>query len=409
MDRETLKRYARLAVEVGINPNKGQKLVINCPVECAEFGRLCVEAGYYAGCGEVIMLWNDDVCTRLKYLHAEESVFESYPAWQKVLLDSCAKEGAARLSIHAEDPESLKGVDPARIRKSQKAAGLAIAEYRELQMKNAFPWCVVSVPVKSWAEKVFPNLDGDKAMEKLWAAILKTVRADREEDPVELWKQHIATLSTRKEKLNNLSFKYLKYKNSLGTDLTVELPENHFWEAGSEKAGTGQIFVPNIPTEEIFTAPKRDGVNGVVCASMPLVLDGNIVENIRFVIKDGKITEAHSDTCLDVLKNAISVDGGASFLGEVAIVPYKSPISDMGILFYNTLFDENAACHFAFGDSYPMVKGAAEMTEEERLKAGLNSSLTHVDFMVGTKDLSIVGVTADGREVPVLAEGDFVL
>lgn len=401
------KRYARLLVEVGINPNKGQKLMINCPVECAEFGRMCAEAAYNAGCGEVVMNWNDDYCTRLKYINAESAVFEEYPAWQKAFYTDLAKQGTAKLSIYATDPENLKGVDPARISSLQKAAGVALNEYRELQMKNAFPWCVASVPVSSWAKKVFPYDSESEAMEKLWNAILKTSRADAEEDPVLLWKKHIETLATRKDILNKYNFKALRYKNSLGTDLTVELPDGHLWEAGCEKAGTGQNFVPNIPTEEIFTSPKRDGVNGTICASRPLVLDGNIIENIRFELKNGKITDAFATTGLEVLKNAISVDEGAAYLGEVALVPYSSPISDTGILFYNTLFDENASCHFAFGDSYPTLKGAEQMSREELEAAGLNSSVTHEDFMVGTKDLSIVGVTKDGEEVSVFVDGNF--
>lgn len=407
MNKELLKRYAKLIIGVGINPNKGQKLMISCPVECAEFGRLCLGAAYDAGCGEVIMNWSDDFCTKETYLKADEEVFNSFPAWKKVYFDDMAKEGVAKLSIYASDPENLKDVDPKRINSFQKAAGAALEDYRALQMKNAFPWCVVSVPIGAWASKVFPDLGDEKAKEALWGAILKTVRADGEEDPVELWKAHIATLAARKEKLNGYNFKYLVYKNALGTDLKVELPEGHYWEAASEKAGTGQIFVPNLPTEEIFTAPKRDGVNGIICASRPLVLDGNIVENIKFVLKDGKIVEAYADTCLDVLKNAIAVDEGASYLGEVALVPFDSPISNTGILFYNTLFDENAACHFAFGDAYPTIKGGSEMSAEELKAAGLNSSLTHEDFMIGTEDLSIVGLTHDGKEIPVFVNGNF--
>lgn len=407
MEKELLKKYAKLIVEVGINPNKGQKLIINCPVECAAFGRLCAEAGYNAGCGEVIMVWGDDFCTRLKYLHAEESVFENYPRWQKTFFEDCASTGAAKLSIYATDPENLKQVDPQRIAKFQRVAGIALADYSERQMNNEFPWCVASVPVESWALKVFPNDNAATATDKLWHAILKTARVDDRNDPVKLWKEHISRLNERKKKLNDYNFKYLKYKNSLGTDLVVELPKDHFWEAGCEKAGTGQTFVPNIPTEEIFTAPKRDGVNGVVCASMPLVLGGSIIENIRLTIKNGKITNATADSNLEVLLNALSVDEGASYLGEVALVPYKSPISDMGILFYNTLFDENAACHFAFGDSYPMVKGASQMTQSERLSHGLNKSITHEDFMVGTNDLSIIGVTQDENEMDVFKNGNF--
>ncbi len=407
MTKEKMMRYARLAVNVGINPNKGQKLMINCPVECAEFGRMCVEAAYHAGCGEVIMNWTDDFCGRQKYLYAEESVFETFPEWLKEYYTSYGKLGTARLSIYASDPENLKGVDPKRIAKSQKAAGVALEEFRTMQMRNDFPWCVVSIPVASWATKVYPELDADSAQEKLWDDILKVVRADGDEDPVELWHEHLNKLDERRTKLNEYNFKYLKYKNSLGTDLTVELPEGHIWEAGSEKAGTGQSFVPNMPTEEIFTAPHRLGINGVVCASKPLVLDGNIIENIKFVMQDGKIVEAYSDTCTDVLKNAISVDEGASYFGEVALVPFASPISDTGILFYNTLFDENAACHFAFGDAYPTLQGAENMTSEQLLEAGLNSSMTHEDFMIGTSDLSIVGVTHDGREIPVFVNGNF--
>jgi len=352
------------------------------------------------------MNWGDDHITRLKYLHAEDSVFTNYPAWQKTYFTDMGREGVAKLSIYATDPENLKGVDPNRIASYQKAAGVALEEYRAAQMKNAFPWCVVSVPVMSWAKKVFPEDNDQTAYEKLWDAILTSARVD-DNDAVENWKNHIKTLSRRKQILNGYSFKYLRYKNSLGTDLTVELPKDHLWEAGGEKAGTGQTFVPNIPTEEIFTSPKRDGVNGVIFASRPLVLDGNIVEDIKLVLKDGKITEVFATKGLDALKNAISVDEGASYLGEVALVPYNSPISNSGILFYNTLFDENAACHFAFGDSYPTLKGAENMSVEELKSAGLNSSITHEDFMIGTKDLSIVGITEDGREVTVFIDGNF--
>ncbi|MBQ3195333.1 MAG: aminopeptidase [Clostridia bacterium] len=407
MKKQLLEKYAKLIINVGINPNKGQKLVISCPVDCAEFGRLCLSAAYDAGCGEVIMNWSDDYCGRETYLKADAEVFESFPTWRKQFFDDLAAEGAARLSIYASDPENLKGVDPKRISSYQKASGKALENFRMLQMKNAFPWCVVSVPIDSWAKKVFADKEENEAVEALWNAILKTVRIDEENDPVQLWKEHIALLTERKNKLNSYKFKYLKYKNSLGTDLTVELPEGHYWEAASEKAGTGQIFVPNLPTEEIFTAPKFDGVNGVICASKPLVLDGNVIENIRFVLKDGKITEAYADTAVDVLRNAIAVDEGAAYLGEVALVPYDSPISNTGILFYNTLFDENASCHFAFGDSYPTIEGGNEMSAEELKAAGLNSSMTHEDFMVGTADLSIVGVTGNGTEIEIFKNGNF--
>ncbi len=407
MTKHLLEKYAKLIINVGINPNEGQKLVISCPVECAEFGRLCLSAAYDAGCGEVIMNWSDDYCGRETYLKADSGVFETFPAWRKQFFDDLAAQGAARLSIYASDPENLKGVDPTRISDYQKASGKALENFRMLQMKNAFPWCVVSAPIDAWAKKVFADKEENEAVEALWGAILKTVRVDEENDPVQLWKEHIALLTERKNKLNSYKFKYLKYKNSLGTNLTVELPEGHYWEAASEKAGTGQIFVPNLPTEEIFTAPKFDGVNGIICASKPLVLDGNVIENIRFVLKEGKIVEAYADTGVEVLRNAIAVDDGAAYLGEVALVPYDSPISNTGILFYNTLFDENASCHFAFGDSYPTIEGGDKMNGEELKAAGLNSSMTHEDFMVGTPDLSIIGVTKDGEEITIFQDGNF--
>ena len=216
-------------------------------------------------------------------------------------------------------------------------------------------------------------------------------------------------LAVRKEKLNTLRFKTLRYTNSLGTDLTVELPETHIWEAGNDVTQSGQTFVANMPTEEIFTAPLREGINGVVYASMPLVHDGNIIDGFHFVIENGKIVEAVAEKGEDVLRSAISVDEGACYFGEVALVPYESPISNLKLLFYNTLFDENAACHLAFGEAYPCIEGGREMTKEQLKEAGLNDSITHVDFMMGTSDMSIVGTTYDGREIPVFVNGNFAL
>lgn len=404
-----LKKYAKLLVEVGVNIQKGQRLVINCPVECAEFARLCISAAYDAGCSEVVMNWSDDFAAREKYLRADSSVFESYPVWQREFLNGYAREGAAFLKIYASDPENLKGVDPARIASAQRVAGEAVEEYRRLQMVNGFAWCIASIPIDSWAKRVFEGDDAENAKTKLWDAIFKAVRIDENADPVELWREHLARLEKRKNILNSYRFKYLKYKNALGTDLCIELPENHRWEAGNDRTLNGTPFVANMPTEEVFTAPKRDGVNGVVFASLPLVQDGNIIEGIKFVLKDGKIVEAYASKGEETLRAAISVDEGASFLGEVALVPYDSPISNMGILFYNTLFDENASCHLAFGEAYPScLEGGSEMSKEELLKAGLNDSIAHEDFMIGTADLSVTGVTCDGKEIPVMRDGNFV-
>ena len=244
-------------------------------------------------------------------------------------------------------------------------------------------------------------------MEQLWDAIFQAVRVSGDGTAVEKWEQHLATLHQRLETMNRLNFKTLHYTNALGTDLTVELPEGHIWEAGDDITLSGQSFIANIPTEELFTAPLKTGVNGVVYSSMPLVHDGAIIDKFHFVVKDGKIVEAHAEKGEETLKGAISVDEGASYFGEVALVPYDSPISNQKILFYNTLFDENAACHIAFGEAYPCLEGGKKMSKDELKAHGLNDSFTHVDFMIGTADLSIVGTTHDGQQVPIFVDGNF--
>lgn len=403
---DRMRQYARLLIRVGVNIQKGQDLVLFSPVECAPFARMCATEAYAAGCREVIVNWRDDYMTREKYLKAADDVFDSYPSWLADFYNGYAEQGAAYLSISASDPENLKGVDPGRIHRAEVASGAAVKTFRRLQMVNGFPWCIASVPVASWAKKVFPDADGETAVDKLWDAICAAVRVDGA-DPVENWEKHLAALGARKRKLNEYRFRTLHYVNSLGTDLTIELPKTHFWQAGGDRTHDGQVFIANMPTEEIFTAPKRDGVNGVVVASMPLVKDGNVIDKFSMRLRDGKIVEVHAEQGEDVLKSAISVDEGASYLGEVALVPYDSPISNAGILFYNTLFDENASCHLAFGEAYPCIEGGMEMDREELSAHGLNDSITHVDFMVGTADLSITGTTWDGREVPVFKDGNF--
>ena len=402
------KEYAKLLVEVGVNIQKGQTLVIGSPVDCAWFARLCARAAYAAGCREVVMRWSDDELTREKYLHAEDSVFDSLPAWQAEFDNGYARQGAAFLHISARDPENLVGVDPDRIARSQRSSGEALREYRELTMSNTVPWCIGSIPIPSWARKVFPGCPEDEAVEKLWEAIFQTVRVDGSGAAVDRWREHLAGLKGHMDRLNGLNLESLHYTNSLGTDLTIRLPEGHIWAAGSSETKSGLPFIANMPTEEVFTAPLRNGVDGVVCSSMPLVHNGVVIDKIRFQVREGKIVEASAQTGEDALKAAITLDEGASYFGEVALVPYDSPISRQKLLYYNTLFDENASCHLAFGEAYPeCLRGGAEMSKEERKARGLNDSITHVDFMVGTADLSITGKTRDGREVPVFVDGNF--
>ena len=409
MMNEKLKEYARLLVQVGLNVQKGQRMVISSPVECAFFARMCAEEAYAIGCKEVVMNWHDDAMARMKYLHADNEIFDTVPEWRSHFFNDHAKEGAAYLAISASDPENFKGVDSGKLVRAQQASGKALKDFDRLQMCGGFPWCIASIPIPSWAKTVFPEVTEDEAMEKLWDAIFKAVRITGDGTCVEKWQQHLDTLHARLEKMNELNFKTLHYTNALGTDLTIELPEGHIWEAGNDVTLSGQSYIANIPTEELFTAPLKTGINGVVYSAMPLVNDGNIIDKFCFVIKDGKIVEAHAEQGEEFLKAAISVDEGASYFGEVALVPYDSPISNQKILFYNTLFDENAACHLAFGEAYPCLVGGQQMTKEELKERGLNDSITPGDLLIGTPDLSIVGTTHDGREIPVFVDGNFAI
>lgn len=406
---EKLQEYAALLIRVGLNVNEGQTLVISSPIECAYFARLCAKEAYDAGCREVVVNWHDDALAREKYLRADDSVFGEIPLWRRHFYNDYAQEGAAYLAIAASDPENLKGVESSRIVSARRASGKHLKEFDRLQMCGGFPWCIASIPIPSWARKVFPNVPEEQAVEQLWDAIFAAVRINGDGTCVDKWKEHLNTLKVRMEKLNALAFKSLHYENSLGTDLTVELPEGHIWEAGNDVTLSGRDFVANIPTEELFTSPLKTGVNGVVYASVPLALDGNIVDKFHFVVKDGKIKEVHAEKGEETLKAAVSVDEGASYFGEMALVPYDSPISNQKILYYNTLFDENASCHIAFGEAYPCVKGGQNMSREELNEKGLNHSITHVDFMVGTHDLRITGLTHDGKEVPVFVDGNFAI
>ena len=407
MKESRIRAYAKLLLEIGLNLQKGETLVISSPVECASFARICVSEAYARGCRDVIMNWGDDYINKERYLKADNAVFDEVPKWKADFYNSAAENNYAWLHIDAEDPEALSGVDPDRIMRMSRASSNAVKYYRDKQMASLFKWCVASAPSQAWANKVFPELTPCDAYEALWDAILDSVRVYDDNDPISDWNEHISKLKGRVEKLNNYSFKYLKYKNSLGTDLTVELPEGHYWEGGTEPDPSGVDFCANMPTEEIFTAPKYDGVNGVVYSSKPLSINGDIADRFSFTFKGGKITEITAEKGLELLKAETTIDEGASYLGEVALVPYDSPISNSNILFYNTLFDENASCHLAFGEAYPMISGGKEMSKEELKAAGVNVSITHTDFMIGTEDMSIIGVTGDGQEVTVFKDGNF--
>jgi len=403
---ERLRKYARLIVKIGVNIQAGQILVITSPIECADFARLVAETAYKEGAREVVMQWQDELSAKIRFMLAPDEVFSEFPQWRRDFYMYYVNHGAAFISIAAEDPELLKEVNPTRIATQQKASSKALVEYRQKLMNHENSWCVASMPTKAWADKVFPG--EAKAEELLLDAILKTVRVDTA-DPVAAWAEHVRMLRSRREFLNTNSFQFLHYENSLGTDLMIELPIGHVWQGGEEKNAAGIEFMANMPTEEVFTLPKRDGVNGKVFATKPFIYNSTMIDKFALTFKDGKVIDFSAEVGYDILKSLLETDEGASFLGEVALVPYDSPISNAGILFYNTLFDENASCHLAFGKAYPIcVKGGEKLAADELMTHGINDSLVHEDFMIGTEDLTITGLTRDGKKVPVFSKGNFV-
>ena len=403
-----LNEYAHLLVEVGLNLQPGQTPRVASNIECAPLARLCVAACYDCGARDVVMEWRDDFMTRERYLKADEAVFSEFPDYMTAKFNWMLDNGCPSLNIIGSDPEMLKGVDPARIQASSKASAEPTKPWHDAMMASRFQWSIGAHPTKAWAEKVFPDKKGEEAIDALWDAIFSVCRINGDGKGVERWKEHVEATARRSKLLNDYNFKSLHYTNSKGTDLTIELPEHHVWAGGSEKSGGGVEFVANIPTEEIFTAPKWNGVNGRVYASLPLALSGNLVKDFWMEFKDGKIVDFHAEEGEEFLRDSLTMDEGSSYLGEVALVSYDSPINNTGILFFNTLFDENASCHLAYGAAYPTcVKDGDKMTEDEQKAAGLNQSHNHVDFMVGTEDLSIVGITHDGKEIPVFINGNF--
>lgn len=403
-----LDNYASLIVSAGVNIQEGQLLVIQTPIECAEFARRIAHKAYEAGAKDVVMNWRDELFTKMRFLEAPEEVFGEFADWQKEYYRYYTDRGAAFISIAANDPELLKSVDPKRVAMVQKTSSTHLADHREKLMSNENAWCVVSVPTKAWAMKVFAGKSEEEAVASLWMAILASVRADQD-DPTQAWEAHKAALRERMAFLNQYRFRRLRYRSGLGTDLTIGLPEGHIWLGGAEKTKGGVEFIANIPTEEVFTLPHKQEVDGVVYSSKPLNYQGNLIDRFSLTFEAGKVVDCSAMIGEEVLRNLIATDEGASRLGEVALVPFDSPISNSNILFYNTLFDENASCHLAFGKAYPVcVQGGEEMDKEMLDRAGVNDSLVHVDFMIGTSDLTIDGQAADGRWIPVFRNGNFV-
>lgn len=403
---QTLEKYAALAVNVGINIQPGQTLFIGAPIESFEFVRLVTKKAYESGAKHVYVDWVDEVLTRLKFDLAPEEAFSEFPSWKAHAREELAKEGAAFLSIYASNPDLLKGVEPTRIAHANKAAGEAMKAYRDYVQADKVSWCVISVPTKEWAAKVFPDAPEEQQIPKLWDAIFKATRADLE-DPVAAWNEHDTNLHTKVDYLNEKHYKALHYK-APGTDLTIELPEKHVWVGAGSLNEKDVPFMANIPTEEVFTMPLKTGVNGYVTSSKPLVFSGNIIDNFTLTFENGRIVDYKAEAGEEALKHLIETDEGSHFIGELALVPHDSPISNTNILFYNTLFDENASCHLAIGNAYAFnLEGGKTMSKEELEKHGANSSITHEDFMIGSAELDIDGIKEDGTREPVFKKGNW--
>lgn len=402
---DKLEKYAKLVVEIGSNVGKGDIVTINCPIERSNFCRLLAKNSYKAGASEVNINWGDDTITKLSYQYTPVEVLEDIPQYRYDKLEYYAKKGEKRISVSASDPELLKGIDSEKILRASKASSEKFQPLRKYTMNDINSWTVVSVPTKAWAKKVFPN--SENPVDDLWDAIFETTRVNTE-DPIEAWKKHLKVLLNKAEWLNNLDLIKLKYKASNGTDLEIGLPEGHIWTAASSKNSKGEEFVPNIPTEEVFTLPHKDKVSGIVYSSKPLVYNGNVIDEFWLKFKDGAVTDFDAKVGKETLQQLFKKDERARRLGEVALVPYDSPISNSKVLFFNTLFDENASCHLALGKAYPTtIKGGSNMSNEELAENGVNDSLAHEDFMVGTHDLDIVGVKKDGSEIQIFKNGNW--
>lgn len=403
----TLQKYADLVVRSGCNLQPEQELYITAPIAAAEFTRLVTECAYKAGAKRVTVRWTDDGIARLGYEYSPIEVFEQFPDWMALLQNGMAERGAAILSIDASDPDALAGVDPRKPVASAKAGYAACKTFYDYMNLGKTVWCIVSAAAPAWAKKVFPDRPEDEAVAALWEAIFRAVRADQP-DPVAAWEEHKRGFEAKIAVLNARQFTALRYKNASGTDITVGLPENHVWAGGGAETVAGRYFFPNMPTEEIFCTPHKDRADGTVHSAMPLNHRGSLIDDFSITFEKGRITGFTAAKGYDVLKEVIGTDEGAHHLGEVALIPKRSPISQMGILFYSTLYDENASCHFAIGKGFPeCVKGGFEMTEEQLAAAGVNESSTHVDFMLGTEDLQITGIAADGSEALIFENGNW--
>lgn len=402
-----MENFGSLIVRGGVNVQPGQLVVINSPIECAIYARDIMKAAYEAGAGDCLIQWKDEESARIRYNYASCEALSVIPEWMTESRMYYARKGACFISIASENPDILSSVDPLKIRAQALAANKAYAEYWNVITQNQCTWCVVSAPNPAWARKMFPDLSPEQAFAALEKAICKSMRLDQP-DPVAALEENNRLIAQRAARFNALQFKTLRYRNSIGTDFTVDLPDRHIWQGGAEPAQNGVIFTANIPTEEIYTAPDFRTANGTLVSAMPLCHQGRLVKHFTLTFRSGELIDYTAEEGKEVLDNIFSADEGAGRLGEVALIEKKSPIAQMGLLFYNTLFDENASCHFAVGSAYPScVEDGVGQSDEELLSRGVNCSDEHVDFMIGTADLEITGILKDGTEIPIFVNGNF--
>ena len=407
MKKTELRSYARLIARMGINVQKNQEVIINAELDQPEFVAMVVEECYRAGAGRVRVEWSYQPLTKITFRYAKLKTLEKVEDWEIEKIKHRVEVLPAMIYLMSEDPDGLVGINQEKYMKAAQRRSRVIKPFRD-QMDNKYQWCIAAVPGKAWAKKLFPKERASVAMEKLWQAILSCARAfgDGEQN----WKDHNKSLAEKCAYLNSLGLDKLCYKSKNGTDLTVGLIPDAEFLGGCEKllGKDDVVYNPNIPSEEIFVSPMKGRADGVVYSTKPLAFQGNLIENFSFRFENGKVVEVHAEKNEELLKKLVTMDEGAAYLGECALVPYSSPINKTGILFYNTLFDENAVCHLAIGRGFTnCIKDYDKYSNEECHAKGINDSLIHEDFMIGSEDLDITGVTADGKEYPIFRNGEW--
>ena len=405
MKKTVLRSYAKLIATMGVNVQKGQEVFIVAELDQPEFVKMVVEECYRAGAKRVVVDWNYQPLDKIQVRWRSQKNLGTIADWEEARWKHYVDEIPCRIYLVSEDPDGMKGVNQEKMAKAQQAKYKVIKPYRD-QLENKYQWCIAAVPGVAWAKKLFPNLSKAQAVEKLWEAILDASRVN--EDPIAAWKAHNDDLAARCAYLNSLNIETLVYKSSNGTDLRVGMiPEAEF-KGGGEYSLNNIFFNPNIPTEEVFISPMRGKAEGIVYSTKPLSYQGQLIENFSVRFEGGKAVEVHAEKNEELLKKLISMDEGAAYLGECALVPYDSPIQKSGLLFYETLFDENAACHLALGMGFAdTIKDFDKYTLEECRKMGVNDSMIHEDFMIGAADLDIDAVTRDGKTVPIFRKGNW--